>query len=95
MGLPFQAYYSASKFAVEGFAEGLQIETAKMGIKIVLVEPGDFATGFTSARRKSLSEEALEAYPKVLDSVRSFENDEKSGLKPEYLAGRISNSSQL
>ena len=25
MGLPFQAFYSASKFAVEGFAEGLQI----------------------------------------------------------------------
>lgn len=90
MGLPFQAYYSASKFAVEGFAEGLQIETANMGIKIVLIEPGDFATGFTSARRKSLPEEALEAYPKVLDSVRSFENDERSGLKPEYLAGLIS-----
>ena len=61
-----------------------------MGIKIILIEPGDFATGFTGARRKSLPVEAVEAYPKVLDSVRSFENDEKSGLKPEYLAGRIS-----
>lgn len=90
MGLPFQAFYSASKFAIEGFAEGLQIETRKMGIKIILIEPGDFATGFTSARRKNLTDEAVEAYPGVLDSVRSFENDEKGGLSPEYLAGRIS-----
>lgn len=90
MGLPFQAFYSASKFAVEGFAEGLQIETRKMGIKIILIEPGDFATGFTSARRKTLPEEAAQAYPGVLDSVRSFESDEKGGLKPEYLANRIS-----
>ncbi len=90
MGLPFQAFYSASKFAVEGFAEGLQIEIRKMGIKVILVEPGDFATGFTSARRKNLSEEAVQAYPGVLESVRSFENDEKGGLKPEYLAKCIS-----
>lgn len=90
MGLPFQGFYSASKFAVEGFCEALQIEVNKLGIKVILIEPGDFATGFTAARKKSVSAEAAEAYPGVNESVKSFENDEKSGLKPEYLAGKIS-----
>lgn len=90
MGLPFQGFYSASKFAVEGFCEALQIEVNKFGIKVILIEPGDFATGFTAARKKSVSAEAAEAYPGVNESVRSFENDERSGLKPEYLAKKIS-----
>ena len=51
IGIPFQALYSASKFAVEGFTEALRMEVAAFGIQVVLVEPGDFRTGFTAARR--------------------------------------------
>jgi len=89
MGLPFQGFYSASKFAVEGFAEALQIETNQFGLKMILVEPGDFATGFTAARKKTLSQEVIEAYPGCNVSVESFESDERKGLKPEYLARQI------
>jgi short-subunit dehydrogenase len=41
--------YNASKFAVEGFSEALSIETAPLGIKVTLVEPGPFRTGFADA----------------------------------------------
>lgn len=40
------AVYSASKFAVEGFTEGLSIELKPFGIKCLIVEPGAFRTSF-------------------------------------------------
>jgi NAD(P)-dependent dehydrogenase (short-subunit alcohol dehydrogenase family) len=36
--------YSASKFALEGWAESLRLEINALGIKVVLVEPGSFQT---------------------------------------------------
>ena len=89
MGLPFQGFYSASKFAVEGFCEALQIEVRRHGIQVVLIEPGDFSTGFTAARIRQVSDEAVAAYPSLRQSVSSFEKDEQTGLKPEYLARKV------
>ena len=89
MGLPFRGFYSASKFAIEGFCEAMQIEVRKHGIQVILIEPGDFSTGFTSARIKQVSEEAAAAYPSLHRSVSSFEKDERTGLKPEFLACKI------
>ncbi|MGH9081589.1 MAG: SDR family oxidoreductase, partial [Acidimicrobiales bacterium] len=51
VGLPFQAFYSASKFALEGYAEALAYEVAPFGIEVTLVEPGNVATEFTDSRR--------------------------------------------
>jgi short-subunit dehydrogenase len=53
IGIPFQAIYSATKFAVEGFTEALRLEVTPFGIRVVLIEPGDFRTGFTASRRKA------------------------------------------
>ena len=89
MGLPFQGFYSASKFAIEGFCEAMQIEVRRHGIQVVLIEPGDFSTGFTAARIKQVSDEAVAAYPSLRRSVSSFEKDEQTGLKPEFLARKV------
>lgn len=40
------AIYSASKYAVEGFTEGLAIEVKPFGIQCLIVEPGAFRTEF-------------------------------------------------
>ena len=36
--------YSAAKFALEGWSESLRMEASPLGIKVVLIEPGSFAT---------------------------------------------------
>ncbi|TKG88249.1 SDR family oxidoreductase [Puteibacter caeruleilacunae] len=49
VGLPHTAVYNATKYAVEGFTEGLQYELNPIGIKLKLVQPGAFNTGFVSS----------------------------------------------
>ena len=90
MGLPFQGLYSASKFAIEGYCEALRLEVKKLGIKVIVIEPGDFATSFTASRNSVDDPEAHKAYPSYARSLQSIEKDETGGLKPEYLAGKIS-----
>jgi NAD(P)-dependent dehydrogenase (short-subunit alcohol dehydrogenase family) len=41
---PGVGYYNATKFAVEGISEALAKETAPLGVKVLIVEPGPFRT---------------------------------------------------
>lgn len=90
MGLPFQGFYSASKFAVEGYCEALRLETKSFGIQVVVLRPGDFATGFTGSRKKATDEAAFQAYPAYKTAIEKVEHDESGGLKPMVLAHKIS-----
>ena len=46
VGTPFSGVYAASKHALEALSEALHFETAAYGIRVRLVEPGRFDTGF-------------------------------------------------
>ncbi len=88
IALPFQGLYSATKFAVEGLTESLRMEAQRFGIRVVLVEPGDFATGFTDSRRPvraAESEAYADAYRAALAVV---EKDERGGASPQAI-GRL------
>jgi short-subunit dehydrogenase len=50
VGAPFEAAYSASKFAVVGWSEALAAEMAPFGVQVSLVNPGPVDTTFTDAR---------------------------------------------
>jgi NAD(P)-dependent dehydrogenase (short-subunit alcohol dehydrogenase family) len=43
---PFDGFYSATKFGIEGLSEALHYEVGHFGIRIVLIEPGVFETSF-------------------------------------------------
>ena len=45
---PITGFYNASKFALEGLHESLAQEIKGFGIKVTLLEPGAYATGFAS-----------------------------------------------
>ncbi len=90
MGLPYQGFYSASKFAIEGFSEALAAEVRSFGITVSMVEPGDFSTSFTAQRKISQTTLASEVYSTSFSrSQKLFENEEHNGLTPPILAKRI------
>lgn len=89
MGLPYQGAYSASKFAIEGYCEALRLELRGTGVNVVVIEPGDFSTGFTATRKSVCPAEVAQSYPSYERSLKGIEKDEMSGLKPEYLADKI------
>lgn len=91
MGLPFQGYYSATKFAVEGFSEALRMEVKQFGIKVVVINPGDFRTNNTANRRGFLAEiSEPDAYSVQFEKTLSvIEKDENNGWNPEILARKM------
>jgi NAD(P)-dependent dehydrogenase (short-subunit alcohol dehydrogenase family) len=61
IALPFQGFYSATKFAIEAYTESLRMEVRPFGIAVSMVEPGDFATSFTANR--AITGESVPASP--------------------------------
>jgi len=86
--IPFQAFYSAVKAALNSLTLALRNELAPFGIRICAVMPGDVRTGFTAARQKSLAGEDL--YGDVITrAVAAMERDEQNGLHPRAVAQKI------
>jgi short-subunit dehydrogenase len=70
MSFPGAGAYSASKFALEGWTEALAREAAPFGVRVVLVEPSRFRTGFNTTRSLGMAPR-MGAYAAVLDPVRA------------------------
>ncbi|MDR1406217.1 MAG: SDR family oxidoreductase [Prevotellaceae bacterium] len=90
MAIPFQGFYSASKFAVEGYSEALSMEVQPFHIKVSVVEPGDFSTGFTASR--IISDATLhhaDYGARFKKCLRIVEKEETNGCKPIKLAKKL------
>jgi short-subunit dehydrogenase len=90
MGLPFQGFYSASKFAIEGFSEALRMEVKQFNINVVVINPGDFHTNNSANRRGFLANSEGDPYKTQFKKTLSIiENDEVKGWAPEMLAKKM------
>ncbi|KAI1827415.1 hypothetical protein F4861DRAFT_363086 [Xylaria intraflava] len=90
--VPALGIYCATKFAVEGYTEALQMEVAAFGVRVLLVEPGAIATEFGSETgsgvrvmpsepyREGIVAQATDFIPKALTA---------SGASPAVMATRI------
>lgn len=88
--MPFQAYYSASKFALEAFCEVLHYEVRPFGIRVYLVQPGDLKTQLTKNRR--IASACLQDNPYFARFTRCLENVhqmELGGQSPDKVARKV------
>jgi NAD(P)-dependent dehydrogenase (short-subunit alcohol dehydrogenase family) len=88
ISIPFQSFYCASKFAIEGFTEALRMEVRGFGIRVALLEPGDHQTNFTRSRvRTQESRKEGSPYRDAFDKALGvMERDEQNGPSPEGIA---------
>lgn len=83
--------YSASKFAVEGVSEAVAKETASLGIKVLIVEPGILRTDFLEDQSLLTSEKIIDDYDTLSGAARRglAENRGKQPGCPLRAARRI------
>ncbi len=81
--IPYQAFYSASKSALDSLVCATRSEVNGYNIHITSIQPADANTGFTDARKKS---EIDDGYSNCSKSVVAMEKGERNGLKSEDVA---------
>ena len=79
-GYASTGWYSATKFALEGFSEALAQEGAEFGIKVLVVEPGQFRTDF-SGRSIRRAAKVIKAYQSIaaMDARRAVSDGQQAG----------------
>ena len=97
IGIPWEAYYHASKFAVLGLSEAMRYELWPQGIRVVAVCPGGIVTDFMpkteaglAAALDGLPADAPPNYRAGLDKLRAgIDLARRFGSPPEAVAKRI------
>jgi NAD(P)-dependent dehydrogenase (short-subunit alcohol dehydrogenase family) len=87
VGLPGIAFYTASKYALEGLSEVLAKEVTGFGVKVTAVAPGSFRTDW-AGRSMVRSARSIAEYDALFDPIRKARRG-KSGKQngsPERLA---------
>ena len=85
LGIPFQSAYTASKHALEGYAECLAMETEPFGIQVCLVEPGDHRGGSSHTRLHAKNETDTVYRQAYENTCAIIHHDEENGLFPDRL----------
>jgi len=85
--LPFQSFYSATKTAINSFAEGLAMELEPFNIKVGVILPGDIRSNFTRNRKKDFQGEDI-YNGRIARGLATMEKDERNG-PPAEGAGRV------
>jgi NAD(P)-dependent dehydrogenase (short-subunit alcohol dehydrogenase family) len=70
-GYPGASLYCATKFAIEGFSEGLALEVADFGVKLTIVEPGFFRTDFLDSQSVRFGDVSIADYAAQSAAIRA------------------------
>ena len=90
-GIPGESVYCASKFALEGMAESLAMETARFGVSVSTIRPAFFNTGMSMHNTDASTFFARgTAYDAFNDRVvTSTSEGEVAGENPQLVADTI------
>lgn len=92
IGLPFQAHYSATKFALDGMIEALRNEVLPFGIFITVLHPGNFRTALNDNRSFAQTVDDQSAYSSASQKAASFYADEEHAAPPPApVASKVKN----
>jgi NAD(P)-dependent dehydrogenase (short-subunit alcohol dehydrogenase family) len=80
LAMPGSAFYSATKFALEGMTDSLRREVEPLGIRVLIVEPGAFRTDF-AGRSLHGSTSGIDAYDDTAGKRRKG-TDKTDGTQP-------------
>jgi short-subunit dehydrogenase len=85
---PYGAYYSASKFAIEGYSESLDHEVREFGVRVAIIEPGATRTSFEGSNVRG--DRPLAAYDQTQAKYRvAFNQVMAAGDSAEEVAATI------
>ena len=88
--VPLGGWYHATKFAVEGFSDGLRVEVAPFGIQVVVIEPGAINTEWHGvAADNLLATSGVGAYADQAAAVAKFLAAGGLGSSPEVIAKAV------
>src|SRR5436190_1128702 len=71
-GAPGWAVYSATKAAVAAFTEVLALDVKEFGIKVSVVQPSGFRTGFLAKNSLSYTESKIDGYQAVKETQKRY-----------------------
>jgi short-subunit dehydrogenase len=85
VAVPFHGFYSASKYALEGYGEALRHEAKGFNISISIVEPGFMRTNLASSARSSA--EVISEYSPMRERAQKvFKESVQAGDDPRIVA---------
>ncbi|MDJ0758155.1 MAG: SDR family oxidoreductase [Woeseiaceae bacterium] len=73
-GFPGFGVYHASKWGLEGMSEAMRYELAPLGIDVVIVEPGPFATNFFENMKQGSRQDVMPAYGHIGEFFTGFQS---------------------
>ena len=95
VGLPTYGAYAAAKFALEGFSDVLRREVGRLGVKVIVIEPGAISTKIWGKTMASVDELAANMsadqharYDDLMDAIRkqTQEGREGNSIAPSVVA---------
>jgi NAD(P)-dependent dehydrogenase (short-subunit alcohol dehydrogenase family) len=80
--LPGWSLYGSTKNAVEGISKGLAKELEPFGIKVTVIEPGMFKTGFTGKDSYAVTTSTISDYDNTIAGRMRTSTDAYHGTQP-------------